>query len=202
MADISLFKKPCVFMLGAMSFKQFPKLDLAEVAFFGRSNSGKSSLINRLVYQKKLVKTSNTPGKTKEINFFNLYSKLLLVDLPGYGFSKVDDKLKKKWQNLVFNYLKERQSLKQVYLIIDIRRGIKDIDEEVMNFLESNLKSYSIVLNKIDKISEKEAESTLKLTQEQLANKLFCKGIYLLSIKDNEDGYNFLRKELLSFINI
>lgn len=202
MADISLFKKPCVFMLGAMSFKQFPSLGLGEVAFFGRSNSGKSSLINRLVYQKKLVKTSNTPGKTKEINFFNLYSKLLLVDLPGYGFSKVDDKLKKKWQNLVFNYLKERETLKQVYLIIDIRRGIKDIDEEVMNFLESNLKSYSIVLNKIDKISEKEAESTLQATKEQLANKLFCKGIYLLSIKDNEEGYNFLRKELLSFINI
>lgn len=135
-----------------------------EVAFAGRSNVGKSSLINALFGQKKLAKTSSTPGRTQQLNYFNLDDKLYLVDLPGYGFAKAPKDIVKNWQKLINSYLVGRATLRRVFLLIDSRHGIKKIDEEIMEMLDKAAVTYQIVLTKIDKISTKELEKVLTAT--------------------------------------
>ena len=145
-----LFNKKCDFVLSVANLNQLPDGDRVEVAFAGRSNVGKSSLINALFGQKKLAKTSSTPGRTQQLNYFNLDDKLYLVDLPGYGFAK--------------SYLVGRATLRRVFLLIDSRHGIKKIDEEIMEMLDKAAVTYQIVLTKIDKISTKELEKVLTAT--------------------------------------
>ena len=143
---------------------QLTKSDLVEIAFAGRSNVGKSSLINALFGQKKLAKTSSTPGRTQQLNYFNLDDKLYLVDLPGYGFAKAPKDIVKNWQKLINSYLVGRATLRRVFLLIDSRHGIKKIDEEIMEMLDKAAVTYQIVLTKIDKISTKELEKVLTAT--------------------------------------
>jgi len=160
-----LFNKLCNFMLGISNIKDIPNFNLPEIAFWGRSNVGKSSLINTLLGTKKMVKVSNTPGKTSEINFFNLGEQLIIADLPGYGFAKVSKTTKEEWLNLVLSYFRVRSSLKRIFLLIDAKVGIKDIDKEAMDSLDYLGRSYIIVLTKTDKLKEAE----LKLIQEKIA---------------------------------
>ena len=148
--------------------KQLPADSLVEVAFAGRSNVGKSSLINALFGQKKLAKTSSTPGRTQQLNYFNLANKLYVVDLPGYGFAKAPKDIVKNWQNLINMYLVGRASLRRVFLLIDSRHGIKKIDEEIMDMLDKAAVTYQIVLTKIDKISSKELEHIIQQTNEKI----------------------------------
>ena len=161
---IELFKKKCDFVLSVASLKQLPADDKVEVAFAGRSNVGKSSLINALFRQKKLAKTSATPGRTQQLNYFNLDDKMYLVDLPGYGFAKAPKEMVKSWQKLINTYLVGRASLRRVFLLIDSRHGIKKVDEEIMDMLDQAAVTYQIVLTKIDKISEKELEKIIYAT--------------------------------------
>ena len=159
-----LFNKKCDFVLSVANLNQLPDGDRVEVAFAGRSNVGKSSLINALFGQKKLAKTSSTPGRTQQLNYFNLDDKLYLVDLPGYGFAKAPKDIVKNWQKLINSYLVGRATLRRVFLLIDSRHGIKKIDEGIMEMLDKAAVTYQIVLTKIDKISTKELEKVLTAT--------------------------------------
>lgn len=166
-----LFNKKCNFMLSVANLKQLPNDDKEEVAFAGRSNVGKSSLINALFGQRKLAKTSCTPGRTQMLNYFNLDDKVYLVDLPGYGFAKAPKDIVKNWQKLINAYLVGRANLRRVFLLIDSRHGIKKIDEEIMTMLDTAAVTYQIVLTKIDKISNKELEKVIEETNKIVAKR-------------------------------
>ena len=149
-----LFARPWRFVMGAPSLKFLPPLEGPEIAFAGRSNVGKSSLINALVGQKDLARTSNTPGRTQELNFFrpeDVEADLTLVDMPGYGYAAAPKDRVDAWTRFVFGYLRGRQTLKRVYLLIDARHGVKENDGEVLSMLDRAAVSYQIVLTKADK---------------------------------------------------
>lgn len=162
---VELFNKKCDFVLSVANLKQLPADNLEEIAFAGRSNVGKSSLINALFGQRKLAKTSSTPGRTQQLNYFNLDNKIYVVDLPGYGFAKAPKEIVQNWQKLINTYLVGRANLRRVFLLIDSRHGIKKIDEEIMDMLDKAAVTYQIVLTKVDKISAKELEKALNDTQ-------------------------------------
>ena len=145
-----LFAGPCDFVSGAASLESLPGVTLPEVAFAGRSNVGKSSLVNALTGRRALARTSASPGHTRQINFFDLGGRLLLVDLPGYGFAQVSKSMKETWQDLASAYLRGRPTLKRVCLLIDSRHGVKDSDHETMKNLDSAAVSYQLVLTKTD----------------------------------------------------
>ena len=163
-----LFAHPVSFMMGAVKMDGLPAPDLPEVAFAGRSNVGKSSLINALVGQKYLARASNEPGRTREINFFNLDDQLRLVDLPGYGFARVSRGVANKFQDLGRAYLRGRPNLKRVYLLIDARHGLKAVDTEALDALDTAAVSYQIVLTKSDKLKAEEVEAVVARTQEAI----------------------------------
>jgi GTP-binding protein len=148
-----LFAADCKFIWGAQSIDGLPPQTLPEIAFAGRSNVGKSSLINAITGRKALARVSQTPGRTREINFFDLSGKLMLVDLPGYGFAKASKALAAEWQTLIFAYLRGRANLKRVMLLIDSRRGVMELDEAVMTLLDKSAVSYCIALTKTDSLS-------------------------------------------------
>jgi GTP-binding protein len=150
------------FMISAVSDQQYPPGVSPEIAFVGRSNVGKSSLINSLLNRKKLVKTSATPGKTQMINFFDVNHELVFADLPGYGFAKVPKAVQKKWQALVEQYLTTRENLLTVVLIVDIRRKPTDLDLHMQEWLEQSEVDYILVATKADKLSQAEQSKQLK----------------------------------------
>ena len=145
-----LFAGECRFVWGARSEDGLPPQSLPEAAFAGRSNVGKSSLINALTGRKSLARVSQTPGRTREINFFELGGKLMLIDLPGYGYAKASKNLAAEWQNLIFAYLRGRANLKRVILLIDARRGVMAVDKLVMELLDKSAVSYCLTLTKTD----------------------------------------------------
>ena len=147
-----LFAGACDFVWGATSAEQLPPEKLTEVAFVGRSNAGKSSLVNALTGRKALARVSQTPGATRQINFFNLGGRLMLVDLPGYGFAKRSKTEAESWQEMIFAYLRRRARLRRVLLLIDARRGVMDSDRQVMALLDQAAVSYGLVLTKADEL--------------------------------------------------
>lgn len=151
-----LFAGPCDFVAGAASFESLPAIALPEVAFAGRSNVGKSSLVNAVTGRRSLARTSSNPGHTQQINFFDLGGRLFLVDLPGYGFARVSRSLKEAWQDLAAGYLRGRPTLKRVCLLIDARHGVKDADRETMKNLDRAAVSYQLVLTKADRLKPAE----------------------------------------------
>lgn len=151
-----LFAQRCDFVAGVAQMDQLPAFDLPEVAFAGRSNVGKSSLINALTGRKTLARTSNTPGRTRQLNFFDLGGRLMLVDLPGHGYAKAPKVEIRRWTELTRDYLHGRPTLQRVYLLIDARRGLQDGDEAVMSALDSAAVSYQVVWTKADKASADE----------------------------------------------
>lgn len=189
---LDIFKHEAKFIAGSNSISNIPKLHIPEIAFIGRSNVGKSSLINKILYQRNLAKVSNTPGRTQQINFFSLQQKIIFVDLPGYGFAKVSLKIKEKWQKLMLAYLANRDNLKIVNLLIDIRRGIGDSDLEMIDFLNSYDVHYQIILTKIDK------ETKNQKAIEELKNILIKFNIPEVNIIETSSKTNFGIKELRS----
>jgi len=145
-----LFAAECRFVWGAQNIEGLPPQSLPEIAFAGRSNAGKSSLINALTGRKALARVSQTPGRTREINFFELGGRLMLVDLPGYGYAKASKQLAGEWQAMIFAYLRGRACLKRVVLLIDARRGVMEIDRLVMELLDKAAVSYCLSLTKSD----------------------------------------------------
>ena len=155
--DISTLRFADVrFLTSVFSLKQLPAPELPEIAFAGRSNVGKSSLINRLIQRKNLVKTSARPGKTQSLNFFLVDDRLYLVDLPGYGYAKVPKKMQDSWQGLITGYLESRETLKCVIVIIDLRHSLKISDRQLIDWLRNTGVPHLIVYTKMDKLSANE----------------------------------------------
>src|SRR3954465_5168188 len=157
-----LFAGPCEFIAGAASFESLIPIALPEAAFAGRSNVGKSSLVNALTGRRTLARTSSSPGHTRQINFFGLGQKLSLVDLPGYGFAQVSKSMKESWQDLASAYLRGRPTLKRVCLLIDSRHGVKDSDHETMKNLDRAAVSYQLILTKTDQLRQAEIPRAIK----------------------------------------
>lgn len=197
---IELFNKRCDFMLSVASLKQLPLDDKVEVAFAGRSNVGKSSLINALFGQRKLAKTSSTPGRTQQLNYFNLNDKVYIVDLPGYGFAKAPKDIVKNWQNLINTYLVGRANLRRVFVLIDSRHGIKKIDEEIMDMLDKAAVTYQIVLTKTDKISEKELNKILDDTNKKIEKHTAAYVSIIATSSEKNLGLNELKAEVFSLL--
>lgn len=154
-----LFAGPCDFIWGSSRIDNLPPLSLPEIAFVGRSNVGKSSLVNALTGRKTVARVSQTPGRTQQINFFNLGGKLMLVDLPGYGYAKASKTLSMDWQTMIFAYLSGRPTLVRTLVLIDSRRGIMSTDLAVMELLDRAAVSYELVLTKVDELRSGQLEA-------------------------------------------
>jgi GTP-binding protein len=166
-----LFARPSSFLMGAAEIDQLPDTNLPEVAFAGRSNVGKSSLINALAGRKDLARASNEPGRTREVNLFDVDERLRLVDLPGYGFAKAAKTTARKFQNLGRAYLRGRPNLMRAYLLIDSRHGLKAPDLEAMDALDQAAVSYQIVLTKADKLKPAELDQVKGRTLQAIARR-------------------------------
>lgn len=189
----------CEFILGAHNPRQFPETFYPEFAFIGASNVGKSSLVNNLTAQKVAI-VSNTPGRTRQLNFFLLSERIMIVDMPGYGFAKAKAKHIENWQRTSYEYFAKRPQLKRVFLLIDPIKGIKETDDEMANILNSVAINYQIVLTKIDKLKKEELEVALKNIKEK--TKLWPAlhpEIILTSSKYNE-GLDNLRYAILQIL--
>ena len=154
-----LFLRPCEFIAGAGAIGQLPAMDAPEVAFAGRSNVGKSSLINSLTGRRTLARTSQTPGRTRQLNFFDLAGRIRLVDLPGYGYARASKSDIKAWTDLTLAFLKGRRTLMRVFLLVDCRRGIGDSDRGIMRMFDDAAVSWALVLTKADKVKPAELEA-------------------------------------------
>ncbi|WP_165184550.1 ribosome biogenesis GTP-binding protein YihA/YsxC [Caulobacter soli] len=191
-----LFAQPATFMMGAVKMDGMPAPSLPEVAFAGRSNVGKSSLINGLVNQNHLARASNSPGRTREVNFFVLAEQLRLVDLPGYGFARVSKTIADKFQDLGRAYLRGRVNLKRVYLLIDARHGLKSVDAEALDALDIAAVSYQIVLTKADKIKQAELDVTIDKTLKAIAKRPAAFPKVLATSSEKGYGLPELRAEI------
>ena len=150
-----LFAQVCEFLLGAADAAQLPHTDVPEIAFIGRSNVGKSSLVNTLTGRNALARTSNTPGRTRQINLFSLAERLYIADLPGYGFASAPKHERERWPELIESYLHGRPNLRRTALLIDSRHGLKDVDRSLMSVLDGAAVTYQIVLTKVDKVKSR-----------------------------------------------
>jgi GTP-binding protein len=192
-----LFSRPATFVLGCAKIEQLPDPDLPEIAFAGRSNVGKSSLINALVGMHKLARASNEPGRTREVNFFDLDGRLRLVDLPGYGWAKASKTTVKKFQDLGRDYLRGRVTLKRVYLLIDARHGLKKVDDDALKALDLAAVSYQIVLTKADKLKKGEIEKVQAATLKAISKRPAAFPAVLVTSSEKGTGMPELRAEIM-----
>ena len=194
-----LFARPVTFLMGAVSIDGLPPPDLPEVAFAGRSNVGKSSLINAVAGQTHLARASTAPGRTREINFFVADEALRLVDLPGYGFAKVSRGVANKFQNLGRSYLRGRPNLKRAYLLIDARHGLKDVDREAMDAFDTAAVSYQIILTKADKLrSQRDVDQVVAETARKIARRPAAFPRVLATSSEKGKGIPELRAEIIA----
>ncbi|WP_312531091.1 ribosome biogenesis GTP-binding protein YihA/YsxC [Paracoccus sp. (in: a-proteobacteria)] len=163
-----LFAGPVDFVKGVVAMNGLPDADRPEVCFAGRSNVGKSSLINALTGRNSLARASNTPGRTQEINYFALGEKAYLVDLPGYGFARAPVAVVAKWQALLKNYLAGRPTLRRAFALIDSRHGVKEVDHEIMKLLDRSAVPFQVVLTKTDKIGSQALSAVIAQVEEEL----------------------------------
>jgi GTP-binding protein len=191
-----LFAREALFMLGVTSLTALPSPDLPEVAFAGRSNVGKSSLLNALVGRHRLARTSADPGRTRELNFFLLDERLRLVDLPGYGFAKVSRGQARQFQNLGRAYLQGRANLKRVYLLIDARHGLKATDAEALDALDQAAVSYQIVLTKADKLKTVETQARVAETLAKITKRPAAFPRVVATSAEKGQGLSELRAEI------
>lgn len=194
-------EQKCEFILGAHNSSQFPQTYYPEFAFIGASNVGKSSLVNALTAQ-KVAMVSNTPGRTRQLNFFLLSERIMIVDMPGYGFAKAKDKHIENWQRTSFEYFSRRSQLKRVFLLIDPIKGLKKTDHEMANIFNSVGINFQIVLTKIDKIDyEKLKIMQNKIYQESKQWAALHPNFILTSSKKNH-GLDEIKKEIIECYNL
>ncbi|PUB14182.1 ribosome biogenesis GTP-binding protein YihA/YsxC [Yoonia sediminilitoris] len=187
-----LFAGETEFVKGVVAMDGLPPADRVEICFAGRSNVGKSSLINALTGRKGLARASNTPGRTQEINFFTA-GDIYVVDLPGYGFANAPLPVVEKWQRLLKQYLSGRQTLRRVFVLIDARHGAKAVDEEIMSLLDSSAVTFQVVMTKVDKLKGKALEDSLAKTRAALAKHPAAYPELILTSSEKGDGIKTLR---------
>ncbi len=161
----SIFAGECEFVAAAQTLDRLPPATISEIAFAGRSNVGKSSLINAISNRKALARTSHTPGRTQQLNFFDIEGKFLLVDMPGYGYAKVSKTMRSAWQTLIRTYLRGRVTLRCVFLLVDSRHGLKESDIEMMKMMDETAVPYRLILTKSDKMKKSEADKIFEETK-------------------------------------
>ena len=188
-----LFAQTCDFVMGVRTEVDLPPVELPEVAFAGRSNVGKSSLLNALTNRRTLARTSNTPGRTREVNFFRLGGRLMLVDLPGYGYARAGKEEIARWNELIGDYLRGRGNLLRVYLLIDARRGIGAPDRKVMELLDKAAVVYQVVLTKIDKVKPGPLGKVQAATEAELKRHGAAYPEILATSSKNKIGLELLR---------
>jgi len=195
-----LFARPVEFLKGVVSVEGLPPGDRPEFAFAGRSNVGKSSLINALTGRKDLARTSNTPGRTQEINFFGLPAGdpdgVYLVDLPGYGYARESKSKVRAWTGLITKYLSGRASLRRVFVLVDSRHGVKANDEEIFSLLDTAAVSYQVVLTKADKPKRPELEKVIAATEEKMRRHPAAHPTVLVTASRTGQGLEEVRAEV------
>lgn len=191
-----LFAQECRFLRGVAALEQLPEYGLPEVAFAGRSNVGKSSLINALTGRRMLARTSHTPGRTQEINFFELGGRLILVDLPGYGFARAPKEKVKRWTELVRSYLRGRPVLRRTLVLVDSRHGLKPSDLEVMDMLGEAAVNFQVVLTKADKIKPREMTALMRATTAELSRRAAAHPEIVATSSHKQTGIAELRAQL------
>lgn len=197
----TLFTHPCQFIHGAAMPDDLPQAAYPEIAFIGRSNVGKSSLINALTHRKDLARTSNTPGRTQQLNFFQLGSTLMLVDMPGYGYAKASKKDRKIWDRLIKSYLLGRPNLLRVYIMIDSRRGILPVDHDMMAMLDEAAVSYQLVLTKADKLGNDELEPLMVHIEHSIATRPACYPRVLATSTVWKRGIEEMQEAIITLLN-
>ncbi|ALG89196.1 MAG: YihA family ribosome biogenesis GTP-binding protein [Confluentimicrobium sp.] len=188
-----LFAGETEFLKGVVAMDGLPPADRLEVCFAGRSNVGKSSLINALTGRKALARASNTPGRTQEINFFTLGDSHYLVDLPGYGYAEAPLPVVQKWQRLLKAYLSGRQTLRRAFVLIDARHGVKAVDEEILTLLDQSAVTFQAVLTKADKVKPKDLENVLNQVRGALSKHPASFPEIVVTSSEKGDGIETLR---------
>lgn len=188
-----IFAGPCEFLKGVVAMETLPPADRLEVCFAGRSNVGKSSLINALTGRKALARASNTPGRTQEINFFTLGETYYLVDLPGYGYAEAPKQVVEKWQALLRAYLAGRPTLRRVFLLVDARHGVKAVDAEIMTLLNRSAVTFQVVLTKADKPRPGELDGVIDQVKTALAAHPAAFPEIVLTSSETGQGIDLLR---------
>jgi GTP-binding protein len=194
-----LFAGPCDFVWGTSKIDNLPPQGLVEAAFVGRSNVGKSSLINALTGRKSLARVSRTPGRTQQINFFSLGGRLALADLPGYGFARAPKKRIAQWSDLIYRYLKGRSTLRRVLILVDSRHGLKDSDRALFDFLDEAAVSYQVVLTKIDALKGDDAPARARAVASELAGHVAAYPDVSTTSAETGTGIAELRAALAAF---
>ena len=194
-----LFAGPVDFVKGVVAMSGLPTADRLEVCFAGRSNVGKSSLINALTGRKNLARASNTPGRTQEINFFalgdqkELVDQRYLVDLPGYGYAEAPLAVVAKWQALLKQYLSGRVTLRRAFVLVDMRHGVKDVDEEILTLLDRSALTFQVVLTKADKVNAVTRETNIQQTMAALARHPAAYPEIIVTSSEKGEGIETLR---------
>jgi GTP-binding protein len=196
-----LFAGPVTFERGVVSMDSLPDADLPEIAFAGRSNVGKSSLINALTNRHGLARASNEPGRTRELNFFRFGDRLRLVDMPGFGYAKAPKTEIARWTALVRDYLRGRSELKRVFLLVDARHGVKESDREVMKALDETAVVYQIVLTKADKLKASELTDVQLASANAVVKRPAAHPMILPTSSETGHGMELLRAEIASLAN-
>ena len=195
-----LFAGQTDFLKGVVAMSGLPPADRTEVCFAGRSNVGKSTLINALTGRKGLARASNTPGRTQEINYFTLSESHYLVDLPGYGYANAPLPVVEKWQKLLKSYLAGRQTLRRAFVLVDARHGIKAVDEEIMSLLDSAAVTFQCVLTKTDKVKPKDLDKVLAQVRSKLAPHPAAFPELILTSSEKGDGIPTLRSTIATLV--
>lgn len=195
-----MFAGPVDFVKGVVAMSGLPPADRIEVCFAGRSNVGKSSLINALTGRKTLARASNTPGRTQEINYFALGETRFLVDLPGYGYAEAPVHIVAKWQALLKQYLSGRQTLRRAFVLVDARHGIKAVDEEIMQLLDRCALTFQTVLTKVDKISKAEREAVIEQVKGALAKHPAAFPEIVVTSSEKGEGISTLRAIIATLV--